>query len=239
MENCYENSILNTRGFIPLPILFIIRVILAIYLILTIIYSIFYNDNIWFAYFTHWMYLLLAMYFVVAIFFMLWKLKFPKFGEQGSKTERYIFLFLQHFFVLVNTGGPFVTTVFWAFLSETDTVSTLESFNNITLHALNTVIITIDFILARQDYSKKQVYIIIVTAIVYEAFLLCFYQVTGIWIYSILNYNKSKIAIGYYIGLPVLAAVYFIIDYCLAKYVLVKLNTPLPSKDNELPVIIV
>jgi len=222
----FAESVLNSRGFISFNKLFILRIIITLYAIQILFFSLetMKFSPEWLTAFTHHGYLALVFYFFFTTIVTAWKIiKVNDFGERYDKRDTLILSILQYIFSFSYVIVLFLDVVYWTLLAPLEDQHNLGNYVNINTHGINFVLLSIDFILARHKYKKKEVLIVCIYGIFYLIFHSIYYLLTQIWVYPFLDWNK-KLAPLFYVLLPLAAATVFFIQYAASKLLARKLD---------------
>jgi len=227
---------LVTSGFLPPFWLFLLRFIFAVYTLTANIVYLILDLNVnhepanqYYAYFTHLSYIGQCAYFCASSFhtgFFTLNLRYLRHGDTSQGLWYPLqtwgkFLQAMHIYLYctVITFAPLLTIVYWAILKDADTFSTpLNSWNNISFHALNTVFVVIEVMSCRVPMPWGYLPLCVITLGLYLGLAYLVHAVQDFYLYNFLNpaNGKGHLA-GYIVGIAVGGIVLFLIMWAVTK----------------------
>jgi len=225
---------LVTSGFLPPFWLFLIRLIFGVYSLTSNIVYLILDLQVnrdpaerYYVYFTHLSYIGLAAYFCAAAFhtgFFTINLRHLRRGDtsQGlwyplQKWGKFLQAMHLYLYCTVVIFPILVTAVYWAILKDEGTFrDPLNSWNNISFHALNTVFAVVEVAIGRVPMPWGYLLPCVVTLGLYLGLAYMVHRIQNWYVYGFLDPAKGHLA-AYVVGIAVGGIVLFLIMWAVTK----------------------
>jgi len=189
------------------------RLILVLFVLAVHFFTVGDTMGVGYIYFTVWNFVLLGIYFSLALYFHFRVYFNPNFGQEMDKTFNLgllgnIFVVVFH---ILATEVFLVDIVYWVELYDGSQIG----MSTVTQHAVNFGIFMIDFVLNRLVLSWTVLPLVLLWPVLYGYWAIFYHGVGGGWTYDFISTNKST-AIGWYVGLFIFHVILFGIAYGLS-----------------------
>lgn len=171
-------------------------------------------DSDWLGFFTNITFVLYGLYSIYGI--VLTSIRFVsqrRHAYDGKQPEWSVFdKVLIAGYASVAPASLALTAFYWAVLYDGDTLSA----DNPIKHGGSSVLLIFEAFFSRLPIVSYHIQFVISYGTLYLAFMWIYWGVTDYWFYEALDWTESATAIVYYIALPLLLVIMFLILYLVA-----------------------
>eukprot|EP00002_Diphylleia_rotans_P038384 TRINITY_DN8725_c0_g1_i1.p1 TRINITY_DN8725_c0_g1~~TRINITY_DN8725_c0_g1_i1.p1 ORF type:complete len:253 (-),score=52.57 TRINITY_DN8725_c0_g1_i1:851-1609(-) len=173
--------------------------------------SYYYNDGVFFTYFTHWSFILLTFYLTLVTYFS-WRYHFSgkEFLETNIILSNRAHCFKMWVWFEIAAAAAFgLDPIYWVALYDGDS----SSWTNYHVHGVNALYVLADLACNRLKFYKSHFAFFALYLFVYLIFMWIYYGISGDWVYSVLDFTEIEAVIWYPASLVTFIVFYFLLVY--------------------------